>query len=95
MLLSVLGLSPKYGGSKFLRNFRKYLPTDMVLFQKTLILLQKTSVRHIHNEKLRIQFKQGHSATGRIMSLKNSNDTVGNWLILRFCEYFFLGSAAV
>jgi len=22
---------------------------------------------------------QGHSAAGRIMSMKNSNDTIGNW----------------
>jgi hypothetical protein len=28
----------------------------------------------------RLSRPQGHSATGRVMSLKNSNDTFGNWL---------------
>jgi hypothetical protein len=26
-----------------------------------------------------LSWTQGHSVTGRIMSLKNSNDTIGNW----------------
>jgi len=41
MLPSVLGLPPKYGSNKLLRNVDKYLPTHMVLFQNTLILIKK------------------------------------------------------
>ena len=32
----------------------------------------------------RLSRPQGHSATGRIMSLKNSNDTFGNFIMIGF-----------
>ena len=37
----------------------------------------------------RLSWPQGHSATGRITSMKNSNDTIGNW------TYDFLACTAV